>query len=506
MKDKFQLVTTNQLELTSDDMIAGHSYKISVHTTTLQGETSEQKSAIIERTVGDQPLQISLGGDIKDHDPSKPLAIGSQVSKSMCASLDLDGLAFGWEAESTADVDLSRFTRSKIRIPPGYMKGGSNYTIKVLAMVINDMSITAEASVTISTMSQDLVAKIARAPVITTGSDSKLVLDGSASYDPDRGDDENDSIYHIWTCERVEEDEEGNEELGPVSYLSPIQTDLPVSYHSLIIKMLKNDRSSATKEIAVEVKEGSPPKVSIDEIEGSHNPNKDLVIAGSVLSPLDFAVTWSCVEGEGYEVLDVQAFSNANGKNYGGNGRAVSVALVVAAEFLKPVNAAPQCTDVTNTGGTSGTALTDEFTAVMEGCDDDETDFPLPTESQLASEISTKLSAGVRKFGCQVCDINKACADYVSDTEITLSNSDFTTSNIDQILEDAGDDVALEQEMCVAGGESPLISQVLDNVESMDDPTDEVKEMVVTLGDMLTSSTLSGINAQLVVCFLTPEA
>jgi len=49
------------------------------------------------------------------------------------------------------------------------MKGGSNYTIKVLAMVINDMSITAEASVTISTMSQDLVAKIARAPVITTG-------------------------------------------------------------------------------------------------------------------------------------------------------------------------------------------------------------------------------------------------------------------------------------------------------------------------------------------------
>jgi len=60
--------------------------------------------------------------------------------------------------------------------------------------------------------------------------------------------------------------------------------------------------------------------------------------------------------------------------------------------------------------------------------------------------------------------------------------------------------------MCVAGGESPLISQVLDNVESMDDPTDEVKEMVVTLGDMLTSSTLSGINAQLVVCFLTPEA
>ncbi|KAF6029774.1 hypothetical protein EB796_011922 [Bugula neritina] len=293
----------------------------------------------------------------------------------------------------------------------------------------------------------------------------------------------------------------------------------------------KNDRSSATKEIAVEVKEGSPPKVSIDEIEGSHNPNKDLVIAGSVLSPLDFAVTWSCVEGEGYEVLDVEAFSNANGKNYGGNGRAVSVALVVAAEFLKPgatykfeldathfdnfavaalevtVNAAPQCTDVTNTGGTSGTALTDEFTAVMEGCDDDETDFPLTyrfytvdvdnsdkvtyltAESQLASEISTKLSAGVRKFGCQVCDINKACADYVSDTEITLSNSDFTTSNIDQILEDAGDDVAL-------GGESPLISQVLDNVESMDDPTDEVKEMVVTLGDMLTSSTLSGINAQ----------
>ncbi|KAF6029773.1 hypothetical protein EB796_011921 [Bugula neritina] len=67
------------------------------------------------------------------------------------------------------------------------MKGGSNYTIKVLAMVINDMSITAEASVTISTMSQDLVAKIARAPLITTGSDSKLVLDGSASYDPDRG-------------------------------------------------------------------------------------------------------------------------------------------------------------------------------------------------------------------------------------------------------------------------------------------------------------------------------
>jgi len=51
--------------------------------------------------------------------------------------------------------------------------------------------------------------------------------------------------------------------------------------------------------------------------------------------------------------------------------------------------------------------------------------------------------SGVRKFGCQVCDINKACADYVSDTEITLSNSDFTTSNIDQILEDAGDDVAL---------------------------------------------------------------
>jgi len=70
-------------------------------------------------------------------------------------------------------------------------------------------------------------------------------------------------------------------------------------------------------------------------------------------------------------VLDVEAFSNANGKNYGGNGRAVSVALVVAAEFLKPgatykfeldathsdnfavaalevtVNAAPQCTDVT---------------------------------------------------------------------------------------------------------------------------------------------------------------
>jgi len=74
-------------------MIAGHSYKISVHTTTLQGETSEQKSAIIERTIGDQPLQISLGGDIKDHDPSKPLTIGSQVSKSMCASLDLDGLA-----------------------------------------------------------------------------------------------------------------------------------------------------------------------------------------------------------------------------------------------------------------------------------------------------------------------------------------------------------------------------------------------------------------------------
>lgn len=54
-------------------------------------------------------------------------------------------------------------------IKAGKMQGGKTYTVKVIATVIDDPTITVEATITIRTISKDLQPVILRAPAATTG-------------------------------------------------------------------------------------------------------------------------------------------------------------------------------------------------------------------------------------------------------------------------------------------------------------------------------------------------
>ena len=55
----------------------------------------------------------------------------------------------------------------------------------------------------------------------------------------------------------------------------------------------------ATDSAIVLVKQGQPPEIFIEPVEGQHDPDSPLIIRAWVSSPLAFEAVWSSVSGEG---------------------------------------------------------------------------------------------------------------------------------------------------------------------------------------------------------------
>lgn len=79
-----------------------------------------------------------------------------------------------WKAGAVTEVNLNDIKSVKARIPKDSMIGGKTYTITVVATVINDRNIFAEASVDITTISKPLQPRIKRAPKMVTGEQTLL--------------------------------------------------------------------------------------------------------------------------------------------------------------------------------------------------------------------------------------------------------------------------------------------------------------------------------------------
>ena len=65
-----------------------------------------------------------------------------------------------WEAPGQTDFSLSDFNSVFGKIRGGTMKGGKTYTVQLIATVTSNTDYSTTASLTITTASQPLVAKI----------------------------------------------------------------------------------------------------------------------------------------------------------------------------------------------------------------------------------------------------------------------------------------------------------------------------------------------------------
>ncbi|XP_067936862.1 uncharacterized protein [Watersipora subatra] len=540
-------ISTGIVSLTSDDIFPGSTYQFSVYTTNHLGEVSETKTKIVERKATAQELTIDLGADKLDFDPSKDLRLRAKVGKSECAEFEMTGVQFMWNS-ATADFSLEDFTSVSAKVPSRSLRGGKTYEITLMAIVTNDPSITAEASLTVTTLSRDLIPKIRRSPIMHVGVGQEISLDASESLDPDKA--EGEITYYVWTCEKIilndaleesyqpceipdpgqdgtyvqfEDSSITEDELLDVITIPPYTLDT-LSLYRFTLHMSKGERS-ASESILVQVKEGQPPSVTIEPIEGQHQYGEDLYIVARISSPLAFTASWSSSNVPGLEQLDYDAigedssYSIDSGKsNYPVNlrldaaylkgGATYRLVLTVAhqdsdaeAQIDVTVNAPPTCASL-QVSPEQGIALTDEFVLEVSGCEDEPDDFPLffkfisisgdterdLTSSQLDSIATQVLPQGSFSFRVIVCDQQGACSSLSSEGVVSVSdvelNDDFLNSITTQI----------EEQQTLSGSSSMASAAIGYLVEG--DVSDEFKQIGMDIAKNEAKNTLSKANAQ----------
>ena len=135
--------------------------------------------------------------------------ISVQASFSQCPT-PRNRLKFLWRLDRTehcnSQVDISIFesTTSQLYIPADLLNSGCRYVLVVEVYMENERGSRSESIYTLDVVSRPLVAKIAGGTEILASKARELVLDASASMDPDFNGDVDADLQFAWSCSVTE--------------------------------------------------------------------------------------------------------------------------------------------------------------------------------------------------------------------------------------------------------------------------------------------------------------
>ncbi|KAK3256764.1 hypothetical protein CYMTET_34118, partial [Cymbomonas tetramitiformis] len=263
------------------------------------------------------------------HQGTRTLIVGQLEGLDSAECVNTQGTSFRWTGTASdgtvvpLDDDTNKVNTLKLSVPKSALKVREGYMFQLSSFLVGNPRVASEAMLEFYVESQDLVVALAGGEVVT-GEGNAVVLDASASVDPDG---EVGDIRFRWTCSRDDNldycrDAQG--QLLPTRLNGPVlrttlQGHPTVGMHfnyTFIVAATKGERTSK-KETHVSIRSGAPPVPSITALLSKPNANAQLKLESAVaaVEPAEVELQWTVGGGAGYADLDLEGSLDCQGTN-----------------------------------------------------------------------------------------------------------------------------------------------------------------------------------------------
>lgn len=490
----------NELAISTQAVYVAYNFTLSV-TNFLDVESV--KASLVTTKINTILPKVSVLGGRRQRIKTKRLnKIQSRARIPSCVDA-VGGLNFDWDINDfSVQLDDQSKHNANLYIYPGTLEGGETYTLTLLVSLKADPMISTSVTIQLDVISSPLVAKIKGGNRIVSKL-SNFVLDGSLSYDPDRGTTEE---WFEWSCydshshpcfipDINNTDQYVRLEL-PSTKKVTIKSDLLDVNGTYLFNLNYNKGlKTSSKAVNITIAPGNPPKVKIfPRRSAKENTEKAIKIRSKVFSNSGDTKIWvECVNTEEYAFVNltepgilltpIEIYRTRRGMfpfgivlNKGVLDGGLTYKFVIyaensdglgRAELVLDTNAPPAIgsfeSDVLN-----GTALTTDFTLnSVEGWEDDDDDLPLTYKygfyageghkhylgaPSFESEVSVKLPSGDQKTNgslnlfVEVSDVHGAMSEASLKVAVSPPTMDLSTitnikSSVDEAIE--SDDLSL---------------------------------------------------------------
>ncbi|XP_028409898.1 uncharacterized protein LOC114532567 [Dendronephthya gigantea] len=307
---------TGEFRAPNNSIVAvGPQYNFTLRVKNFLGKISNEAAFTVQREDKSIP-GLDLGSKRKIVRAALDIILQANVKLSSCLPKDYQPkVLFSWEIQAVG-VNLEVSDKSRLNIKKGTLKGGNTYTLTLTASMESDISLSATATIELVVRASPLKAIIKGGNSLVVGEDDTFILDGSRSRDPDLS---SESQTYTWLCYKnnvpcFQPDPKNARRKERMVIPSTAKTSINVpqqldtnSKYKFVLKLTKGKRKSETF-IEVYVKSGAPPKVIINPITTAKiNPTKILVLESLIDTKKTVDATWSCVQGEEYGFIELNA-------------------------------------------------------------------------------------------------------------------------------------------------------------------------------------------------------
>jgi hypothetical protein len=229
---------------------------------------------------------------------------------------------FTWSTSSPADTEVvpSAITNNQyLYLTPGTLNPGTSYTIQMRCENVDSPLVFTTAEIQVVTRNSDLVSRIAGGDRLVSQATASLVLDGTASHDPD-----GNPIDYAWSCRFLSNDglcfstAVADSIFDAVSLLEIDTSNLEVtdSAEAYVFTLTISDSTtmrSDTASVQVQVTAAPIPDVSITyEALYDTFPTSEKLRMNAVVDSGSYDFEWFCQEGDGLGFVNLTNADNIN--------------------------------------------------------------------------------------------------------------------------------------------------------------------------------------------------
>ncbi len=180
------LTSSATLFIPSLSMAPGTDYTITLAVTNAFGVASTPVSVTVTKSAATIPQLFVVGPSTVVTTPANSLSLATVAQASKCATSTSLKLNFAWTVSPAVAAMASVPTSSTtLTLPARSLMAGATYTFTQTASMAYDSSLTNSVAVTVTLTASPLVALLAGGGIQSVSRNSTIVLDASASYDPD---------------------------------------------------------------------------------------------------------------------------------------------------------------------------------------------------------------------------------------------------------------------------------------------------------------------------------
>ena len=201
-------------------------------------------------------------------------------------------ISYQWDISPSVGIVIKNTALPKLLIKKGQLKGGKTYTVTVVVSMQQDSSLSVTETVTIKTVSSDLIARIKGTQFI--GADGTLKLDGSKSSDPDESSDPPSYRWQVSNADGSAVVSDGASVKLPktASITVGMKGKFTAGKYIFTLTYRVGKRQTKTKH-SLEVVAGDPPSIVFVGVKSKVNPSKKLQIEAAITSGTSGTFKWT---------------------------------------------------------------------------------------------------------------------------------------------------------------------------------------------------------------------